>query len=65
VIRPPAELSKFEFVVLASLRSVQLTRGCIPRVEGVHKRTVIAQMEVASGLVARTPSLVDVAREPI
>ena len=53
MIRPPDSLSKFEFVVLASLRSVQLTRGCIPRVEGVHKRTVIAQLEVASGAVTR------------
>ena len=56
MIRPPETLSKFEFVVLASLRSVQLTRGCIPRVEGVHKRTVIAQMEVASGVVVRAPN---------
>jgi DNA-directed RNA polymerase subunit K/omega len=53
VVRPPPGLSTFEFVILASLRTVQLTRGCIPRVEGVHKRTVVAQLEVASGVVTR------------
>jgi DNA-directed RNA polymerase subunit K/omega len=44
-------MGKFQFVVLASLRSVQLTRGCTPRVTGSHKRTTIAQLEVAQGKV--------------
>ena len=48
---PPPALGKFQFVILASLRAVQLTRGCLPRVEGVHKNTVIAQLEVAAGKV--------------
>ena len=55
MVRPPPGLSAFEFVVLASLRTVQLRRGCIPRVEGAHKRIVIAQLEVASGAIARAP----------
>ncbi len=53
LVERPAHLSKFEFVVLSSLRAVQLLRGCTPRVDGVHKRVVIAQMEVASGVVVR------------
>jgi len=44
-------MGKFQFVVLASLRAVQLTRGCTPRVTGVHKRTTMAQLEVAQGKV--------------
>jgi DNA-directed RNA polymerase subunit K/omega len=49
-------MSAFEFVILASLRAVQLTRGCTPRVDGDHKRTVVAQLEVASGAVTRAPN---------
>jgi len=65
MVRPPPGLSAFEFVVLASLRAAQLTRGCTPRVEGTHKRVVIAQLEVSSGLVARAVSNDVVVREPI
>lgn len=61
MVRLPPGLSKFEFVVLASLRAGQLSRGCTPRVEGAHKRIVIAQLEVACGLVVRAPN--DVVRE--
>ena len=28
-------------------------RGCIPKTEGVHKKIVIAQLEVAEGKVER------------
>jgi DNA-directed RNA polymerase subunit K/omega len=47
------KVNAFEFAVVAGLRAAQLTRGCIPRMEGVHKNTVMAQMEVAAGKVAR------------
>jgi DNA-directed RNA polymerase subunit K/omega len=47
----PDSLGAFEFVVLATQRAAQLMRGCIPRVEGAHKPTVIAQFEVALGKV--------------
>jgi DNA-directed RNA polymerase subunit K/omega len=53
MIHRPTAISAFEFVVLSGLRAAQLMRGCTPRIEGVHKRTVIAQMEVASGQVVR------------
>lgn len=44
-------MGAFTFVVLSTLRSTQLIRGCLPRVDGAHKRTVIAQIEVAEGKV--------------
>jgi DNA-directed RNA polymerase subunit K/omega len=61
MIQCPPELGKFQFVVLAKLRAAQLLRGCRPRVEGVHKATVIAQLEVAAGKV--TQALVTTAVE--
>ena len=59
MIQRPSEIGKFQFVVLASLRAVQLTRGCTPRVAGIHKRTTMAQLEVAQGKVTEdlTPVL--------
>ena len=57
MIHRPAELSAFEFAVLSGLRAAQLMRGCIPRVEGKHKNTVIAQLEVAAGKVTRGEDL--------
>jgi DNA-directed RNA polymerase subunit K/omega len=50
IMRPP-DMGKFEYVVLASLRAKQLTRGCIPRISGNHKAAVIARMEVSEGKV--------------
>jgi DNA-directed RNA polymerase subunit K/omega len=44
----------FQFVVLSNLRAAQLMRGCIPRVDGVHKHTVIAQLEVSAGKVVQS-----------
>ena len=51
----PIELGRFEFVRLASLRTVQLMRGCTPRVVGGLKLTTTAQREVAGGKVAGLP----------
>jgi DNA-directed RNA polymerase subunit K/omega len=52
VLRPD-EMGRFEFVVLATLRAHQLSRGCLSRIDGVHLRTVTAQLEVAGGHVVR------------
>jgi len=54
MIHPPQEMGNFEFVAIAALRAAQLTRGCRPRVEGVHTTAVLAQREVAEGRVTRT-----------
>ena len=48
--RPP-HIGAFEFVVLASLRTAQLIRGCAPKMPTTHKHVVTAQCEVAAGLV--------------
>jgi hypothetical protein len=50
----------FEFVALSARRTEQLMQGCMPRVPGTSKATVLAQREVAAGLVqaiARPPWL--------
>lgn len=47
----PSDIGRFQFVVLSSLRAAQLLRGCVPRIDGGHKRTVIAQLEISTGMV--------------
>jgi DNA-directed RNA polymerase subunit K/omega len=54
MVRPPADCNPFEFVVLSGLRAAQLMRGCTPRLDGAHKTTMMAQMEVAAGKVVRS-----------
>jgi hypothetical protein len=51
MIAPPSQMGTFEFVVLASLRAAQLSRGCSAKVNGLHKVTVLAQLEVSEGKV--------------
>ncbi len=46
-------MAAFEFVVVSSLRAVQLVRGCTPRVPPGHRHTTTARAEVAGGLVVR------------
>ena len=48
-----ADLGKFEFARLASLRAAQLMRGCTPRVAAGLKSTTTARNEVAAGKVGR------------
>lgn len=55
MIQRPPGLGAFQFVILATLRAQQLIRGCRPRVEGAHKKTVLAQIEVAEGHVLQMP----------
>jgi hypothetical protein len=50
VQRPPG-IGAFEFAIASGLRAAQLTRGCTPRVLPGHKIAVMAQMEVAAGMV--------------
>ena len=56
MIQRPSGMGGFQFVVLATLRAAQLIRGCRPRVDGIHKATVIAQFEVAAGKVTQVAS---------
>jgi DNA-directed RNA polymerase subunit K/omega len=52
----PPGVGTFEFVVLASLRAAQLMRGCRPKIDGDHKKTVTAQLEIAQGKVSAQPA---------
>jgi DNA-directed RNA polymerase subunit K/omega len=52
MVSRPVGTNAYEFVIVASLRTHQLMAGCLPRVQGSHKATTIAQMEVAAGEVA-------------
>ena len=51
IIRRPVGMGAFQFVVLSKLRVAQLMRGCKPRVDGMHKPTITAQLEVSEGKV--------------
>jgi DNA-directed RNA polymerase subunit K/omega len=55
VVQRPSGTNPFEFVVVSGLRAAQLMRGCIPRVDRQHKVITTAQIEVATGKVARIP----------
>ncbi len=53
MIKLPENLtSTYRFVTLASMRAEQLQAGAIPRLKSQHRKsTVVAQEEVAAGLV--------------
>jgi DNA-directed RNA polymerase subunit K/omega len=53
LVSRPSQFNAYEFVVIASLRAKQLLSGCVPRVEGDHTASTMAQMEVACGKVGR------------
>jgi DNA-directed RNA polymerase subunit K/omega len=58
VIRRPAGSNPFEFAVVSGLRAAQLMRGCIPKVDREHKVISTAQLEVATGKIARIPLVI-------
>jgi hypothetical protein len=51
VIQRPTHIGAFQFVVVSMLRAAQLTRGCLPKVDGLHKVAVTAQIEVSEGRI--------------
>ena len=64
MIQRPPGVGAFQFVVLATLRVAQLRRGCRPKVDGLHKATVIAQLEVSAGIVTQVITLPDAMSGP-
>ena len=64
MIQRPSGVGTFQFVVLATLRAAQLMRGCRPRVDGIHKATVTAQIEISEGKVAQMSAEPDAVAEP-
>ncbi len=61
MIKRPPDAGSFQFVGLATLRAAQFMRGCRPRVDGLHKATVIAQLEVSAEIVVWASALLFVA----
>ena len=53
MVNRPVHMNAFEFVVVSALRAQQLLAGCVSRKEGAQNAPTMAQMEVASGCVAR------------
>ena len=53
LVNRPYQMEAFEYVVVSVLRAQQLMKGCIPHLDGVHKATTMAQMEVSAGKIAR------------
>ena len=60
MVNRPQELNSFEFIAVATLRTAQLMRGCVPRVPAGHKPTTTAQLEIIAGKVLKTPLLAPV-----
>jgi len=63
MIARPVSIGSFEFVIVSSLRTAQLMRGCTPRAATSVKHMVTAQREVAAGSVARLPPDPAIARK--
>jgi DNA-directed RNA polymerase subunit K/omega len=53
MVNRPYQMEAFEYVIVAALRAQQLMKGCTPQLNGEHKATTMAQMEVSAGKVAR------------
>ena len=65
MVKRPQGMNAFEFSVLSSLRAVQLSRGCTPRVEPSDKLAVTAQQEIAERKVSRSPDPEPPAIDPV
>ncbi|MBI4888731.1 MAG: DNA-directed RNA polymerase subunit omega [Acidobacteria bacterium] len=59
MVTRPTHLNAYEFAVVSALRAHQLMSGCVPQVDGEHKATITAQLEVASGKIEREPTAAD------
>lgn len=59
MVSRPANVNAYEFIAVCALRAQQLLSGCTPRIPGDHAATVMAQMEVAAGQVARADASSD------
>ena len=55
MVNRPLEMNSFEFIAIATLRTAQLIRGCVPRVPSGHKFTTTAQLEIIAGQILKLP----------
>jgi DNA-directed RNA polymerase subunit K/omega len=58
VIRLPP-VNAYELAVVSALRAHQLMQGSVPRLQGSHKATTMARMEVSLGKVVRLEGVPD------
>ena len=63
MVSRPVTDNAYEFIAVCALRAQQLLSGCTPRVPGHHAATVMAQMEVGCGQVARADAASDAPRQ--
>ena len=63
MVNRPAHVNAYEFIAVCALRAQQLLSGCTPRVPGDHAATVMAQMEVVAGHVARAGAASDAPKQ--
>jgi DNA-directed RNA polymerase subunit K/omega len=52
-------VNAYELAVVSALRAHQLMQGSVPRLQGVHKATTMARMEVSLGKVVRLEGVPD------
>jgi DNA-directed RNA polymerase subunit K/omega len=53
MVSRPEGTNSFEFIAMATQRTVQLMQGCLPRVPEGHKPTTTAQLEIVAGRVLK------------
>jgi DNA-directed RNA polymerase subunit K/omega len=53
MVNRPEDTNSFEFIAMATLRTVQLMQGCLPRVPQGHKPTTTAQLEIVAGHILK------------
>ena len=58
-------MNAYEFSVLSALRAKQLIMGCTPQLEGNHKATTMAQMEVSAGIIPRVDAPKPIPHVPV
>lgn len=64
MLKLPKDTNAFEFVAMATLRTFQLIRGCVPRVPPGYKPTTTAQLEILAGHVLRLPQPAPLPAQP-
>lgn len=53
MVNRPEDTNSFEFIAMATLRTVQLMRGCVAHVPEGHKPTTTAQLEIVAGHIRK------------
>ena len=65
MVTRPQTFNPYEFAVVSALRAHQLMDGCLPKLDGDHNATTMAQLEVATGLIGRSDGVDPPPRKPV